>query len=183
MKKEDREKISHLFKQEMLSGLRHHYIKKDSSGISVFGNYHITKTKDGCYRVKQHSWMENRDFISVKNAMSYCVLHNSQRTDSAVKLYQLDCRLSSINLDIKIHTKGYKTKKNSLDLRLIQLTKLEEDYMKKRQILLEIQKQMSTPFANPVFSKSATTTGNACADIWKIWNVNFWQFWSLENVV
>jgi len=144
MKKEDKEKISHLFKQEMLSGLRHHYIKKDSSGISVFGNYHITKTKDGCYRVKQRSWMENRDFISVKTAMSYCVLHNSKRTDSAVKLYQLDCRLSSINLDIKIHTKGYKTKKNSLDLRLIQLTKLEEDYMKKKQILLEIQKHINT---------------------------------------
>ena len=60
MKKEDREKISHLFKQEMLSGLRHHYIKKDSSGISVFGNYHITKTKDGCYRVKQRSWCKSK---------------------------------------------------------------------------------------------------------------------------
>ena len=144
MKKADKEKISHLFKQEMLSGLRHHYIKYDSAGLSVFGNYRISKTKDDCYRVTQNHWTENRDFLTVKIAMSYCVLHNSQRTVEAVKLYQLDCKLASTNLDIKIHTRGYKNKQNSIDVKLIQLTKLEEDYLKKKQILLEMEKHINT---------------------------------------
>ena len=46
MKKEDKEKISHLFKQEMLSGLRHHYIKKDYERLRLGANFEtITSLK------------------------------------------------------------------------------------------------------------------------------------------
>tara|TARA_B110000211_G_scaffold146008_1_gene166519 strand:- start:157 stop:699 length:543 start_codon:yes stop_codon:yes gene_type:complete len=143
MKKVDKEKIIQLFKEELLSGLRHLYINSDKNGIRVFGDYLITKTDDGYYSVSKQQWEENRDFLSVRNAMSYCVLLNNCKNDVARRLYQLDCKLASVNLDIEIHTKGYQNKGNSIDARLVQLTKLQSDYERKQQILKELQKHIN----------------------------------------
>ena len=144
MKKVDKEKIVKLFKDELLTGLRHLYISNDKYGIRVFNDYHITKTNDGYYSVSRKQWSETRVFLNVKNAMSYCVLHNTKCSDTARRLYELDCKLSSVNLDVLIHTRGYKNIKNSLDVRLIQLTKLQYDLDRKRGIVTELQKHINT---------------------------------------
>ena len=74
MKQVDKQKILQLFKDELLSGLRHLYINNDKKGIRVFGDFLITKTKDGYYNVSKRQWEETREFLTVKNTLSYCVL-------------------------------------------------------------------------------------------------------------
>jgi transposase len=59
-------------------------------------------------------------------------------------VYKLDGQLGSINLDIAVHTRGYKTKANDLDLRLIQLTKLQNDLEKKKQIVIRLEGLINT---------------------------------------
>ena len=110
----DKQKILQLFKDELLSGLRHLYISNDKDGIKVFGDFLITKTKDGYYNVSKQHWQETREFLTIKNAMSYCVLLKNNRTDIARRVYMLDSKLASVNLDVKIHTRGYQTVKNSI---------------------------------------------------------------------
>ena len=56
----------------------------------------------------------------------------------------LDSKLASVNLDVKIHTRGYQTVKNSIDTRLIQLTKLQNDYERKQLILKELAKHINS---------------------------------------
>ena len=140
----DKQKILQLFKDELLSGLRHLYISNDKDGIKVFGDFLITKTKDGYYNVSKQQWQETREFLTIKNAMSYCVLLKNNRTDIARRVYMLDSKLASVNLDVKIHTRGYQTKKNSIDTRLIQLTKLQNDFERKQLILKELAKHINS---------------------------------------
>ena len=130
-KKVDKQKIVQLMKEELLSGLRHLYINNDKNGIRVFGDFLITKTKDGYYNVSKRQWEETREFLTIKNAMSYCVLLKNNK-------------LASVNLDVKIHTRGYQTVKNSIDTRLIQLTKLQNDYERKQLILKELEKHINS---------------------------------------
>ena len=144
MKQVDKQKILQLFKDELLSGLRHLYISNDKDGIKVFGDFLITKTKDGYYNVSKQHWQETREFLTIKNAMSYCVLLKNNRTDIARRVYMLDSKLASVNLDVKIHTRGYQTKKNSIDTRLIQLTKLQNDFERKQLILKELAKHINS---------------------------------------
>ena len=144
MKQVHKQKILQLFKDELLSGLRHLYINNDKKGIRVFGDFLITKTKDGYYNVSKRQWEETREFLTVKNALSYCVLLKNNRTDIAKRIYLLDGKLASVNLDIKIHTRGYQTKKSSVDIRLIQLTKLQNDYERKQLILKELEKHINS---------------------------------------
>ena len=144
MKQVDKQKILQLFKDELLSGLRNLYINNDKNGIKVFGDFLITKTKDGYYNVSKQQWQETREFLTIKNAMSYCVLLKNNRTDIAKRIYMLDSKLASVNLDVKIHTRGYQTKKNSIDTRLIQLTKLQNDYERKQLILKELEKHINS---------------------------------------
>jgi hypothetical protein len=76
--------------------------------------------------------------------MAFCVFQHNKQRDNASKVYKLDGQLGSINLDIAVHTRGYKTKANDLDLRLIQLTKLQNDLEKKKQIVIRLEGLINT---------------------------------------
>ena len=140
----DKEKITQLFKAELITGLKHLYISNDDRGIKVFGEYRIRNTPDNYYIVSKPHWDEEREFTNAKNAMSYCVLHHNDFTDIAVKVYKLDGKLASVIIDIAIHTKGYQNLKSPLDDRLIQLTKLQFDLERKKQIVMQLTKHINT---------------------------------------
>jgi cell division protein FtsB len=140
----DREKIKQLFKNELITGLKHLYISNDSKGIKLFGEYQIKKTVDEYYVVRKHYWEQDREFTTVRAAMSYCVLHHNRHTETAIKIYKLDSKLASIDLDIAVHTRGYKNTKSPLDRRLIQLTKLQHDLEKKKQIVMRLEGHINT---------------------------------------
>jgi len=140
----DRDKITQLFKAELLDGLKHSYISNDDSGIKLFGEYSIRSTPDNCYVVSKPHWGEDLEFTNAKNATTYCVLHHNNFSEIAGKVYTLDGKLASINLDIAIHTKGYQNSGNTLDHRLIQLTKLQHDLEKKKQIVIQLTKHINT---------------------------------------
>ena len=74
----------------------------------------------------------------------FVVFQHNRQSDQAAKVYKLDGQLASINLDIAVHTRGYKTKSNDLDKRLIQLTKLQNDLEKKKQIVIALQGLINT---------------------------------------
>jgi hypothetical protein len=52
--------------------------------------------------------------------------------------------MASINLDIAVHTRGYKSTAKDLDHRLIQLTKLQDDLGRKKQIVYNLERLINT---------------------------------------
>ena len=135
---EARNKIKQMFQAEMIKELKNLYISNDNNGIKAFGKYRIRNQKQtGLFTVAEENWESTPEFITARNAMAFVVFQHNRQSDQAAKVYKLDGQLASINLDIAVHTRGYKTKSNDLDKRLIQLTKLQNDLEKKKQIVIE----------------------------------------------
>ena len=125
---EARNKIKQMFQAEMIKELKNLYISNDNNGIKAFGRFRIRNQKDtGLFTVAEEHWDTSPEFMTARNAMAFCVFQHNKHSESAKEVYNLDGKLASINLDIAVHTRGYKSKKNPLDHRLIQLTKLQND--------------------------------------------------------
>ena len=142
---EARNKIKQMFQAEMIKELKNLYISNDNNGIKAFGRFRIRNQKDtGLFTVAEEHWDTSPEFMTARNAMAFCVFQHNKHSDSAKEVYNLDGKLASINLDIAVHTRGYKSKKNPLDHRLIQLTKLQNDLEKKKQIVLTLERLINT---------------------------------------
>jgi hypothetical protein len=142
---EARNKIKQLFQAEMIAELQNLYITNDNNGIKAFGRFKIRNQKStGLFTVAESKWEYAPDFITARNAMAYCVFKHNQQNDNASKIYNLDGKLGSINLDIAVHTRGYKDIGNELEYRLIQLTKLQDDLQRKKQIVLRLEGLINT---------------------------------------
>ena len=142
---EARNKIKQMFQAEMIKELKNLYISNDNNGIRAFGKFKIRNQKHtGLFTVAEENWDTSPEFLTARNAMAFVVFQHNQQTENASKVYKLDGQLASINLDIAVHTRGYKTKANDLDLRLIQLTKLQHDLEKKKQIVIALQGLINT---------------------------------------
>ena len=138
-------KIKQMFKAEMIKELKNLYISNDNNGIKAFGKFRIRNSKTtGLYDVTEHNWDERHEFLNAKHAMAYCVFQHNREGDRAGKIYKLDGALASTNLDIAVHTRGYKNKTKDLDYRLIQLTKLQHDLNRKKQIVQTLEGLINT---------------------------------------
>jgi hypothetical protein len=131
-----KEKLKSLLKDELIKGLRNVYIRHHNKDLLLFDKYRIRKTPDGYFRVH---WSSDDDqninlFNNVKTAVSYVVLHNQGLGDQAKKLAMLDAKLDTVNLEIKIHDRMSRTGKDT-DTKMISLTKLQTDYLRKKQLI------------------------------------------------
>lgn len=140
-----RNKIKQMFKGELIKELKNLYISNDKFGIKAFGKYRIRKDQStNLYTVSSNDWEQNYEFINARNAMAYCVFSHNSNTERASEVWSLDGKMASINLDIAIHTRGYKSKNKGLDHRLIQLTKLQDDLGRKKQIVYNLERLINT---------------------------------------
>jgi len=140
-----RNKIKQMFRAEMIKELKNLYISNDNYGIKAFGKYKIRNSKStGLYDVTEKNWDESYESINAKHAMAYCVFCHNRQSERATEVYQLDGKLAAINLDIAVHTRGYKNPKQDLDYRLIQLTKLQHDLSRKKQIVQSLETLINT---------------------------------------
>jgi hypothetical protein len=134
-----------MFKAEMIKELQNLYISNDKNGIKAFGRFKIrNQNQTGLFTVAESHWETSPEFLTARNAMAYCVFKHNQQNDNASKIYNLDGKLGSINLDIAVHTRGYKDIGNELEYRLIQLTKLQDDLQRKKQIVLRLEGLINT---------------------------------------
>jgi hypothetical protein len=65
------------------------------------------------------------------------VLHKNGKREDAKKIVYLDTHLDTLELEIKIHTNIYRSA-TDMDKKGIYLTKLQTDYIKKKQVLQEL---------------------------------------------
>ena len=102
----------------------------------LFNKYTIRKNND-CYIVIKDYVAETKSFNILKNAVAWCTFDKRNMLYQANRILKLDNLLAGIEVDISLHTKIFKNAKNTDD-RLIVLSKLSEDKLKKRRFTDEL---------------------------------------------
>lgn len=137
-------KLARFFEEELASSLGEVVLSKDKLGkYLLFGNYLVVPTNGGFYKVLSTKHEAPLEFSSLKNATSWCVLHNSGNYHGANRIQSLDLKLCSTNIDLAIHKKLAKVASSAFN-KEIYTVKLQEDAYKRRIILQEINNYINT---------------------------------------
>lgn len=137
-------KLADFFDSELHSDLNEILVTKDAKGkYMLFGKYFIVPITNGHFKVFIIGHNSPVEFSTLKNATSWCVLHNSGKQFEANRIEALDLKLCSMNVDIAIHKKLARTSIDSFN-KLIYTIKLQEDTHKRRLIVQEINNYINT---------------------------------------
>jgi hypothetical protein len=107
------------------------------NSYELFNAYHINKNDNNEYVVKMHTTFTSHNFNTLKHAVAWCTFDKRNLLYQSNRILKLDSLLAGLEVDISLHTKLFKKAKTSDD-RLIFLSKLSEDKLKKRQITEEL---------------------------------------------
>jgi hypothetical protein len=107
------------------------------NSYELFNTYHIDKNENNEYIVKMHTTFTSHNFNTLKHAVAWCTFDKRNLLYQSDRIRTLDNLLAGLEVDISIHTKLFKNSKNADD-RLIFLSKLSEDKLKKRRITDEL---------------------------------------------
>jgi hypothetical protein len=107
------------------------------NSYELFNAYHINKSSTNEYIVKMHTTFTTHNFNVLKHAVAWCTFDKRNLIYQSNRILKLDNLLAGLEVDISLHTKMFKNAKNADD-RLIFLSKLSEDKLKKRQITDEL---------------------------------------------
>jgi len=138
-KKNNPEKqLEKLMKKEFVGQLEDVIIfQNPDNSYELFNMYHINKNDSNEYIVKMHTTFTTHNFNTLKHAVAWCTFDKRNMFYEANRILKLDNLLAGIEVDISLHTKIFKNAKNTDD-RLIVLSKLSEDKLKKRRIMDEL---------------------------------------------
>lgn len=135
-------KLNQFFEDELKSNLKEVLITKDRTGrYSLFGKYTIVPNKRGWFKV--FSKDTSVEFETVRNAVAWCTLHHSGKMREANRVQILDLKLSSIYTDLLVHRQLLR-KHVGQESKWIYMTKLQEDTIKRKQILDEIKSYINS---------------------------------------
>lgn len=130
-------KLAQYIEEKLHSDMKELLINSHGNGsYELFGNYYIKQIKNQYYKVLSLRDNEIYDFTSLKNATSWCTLHNQKLFTAANRVYNLDLRICSIQLDIAVQKNMVRDKQN--ENRLTYLIKLQEANIKKKLLVEEL---------------------------------------------
>ena len=130
--------LEKLMKKEFVGQLEDVIIFQNlDNSYELFNTYHINKNDNNEYVVKMHTTFTSHNFNTLKHAVAWCTFDKRNLLYQSNRILKLDSLLAGLEVDISLHTKLFKKAKTSDD-RLIFLSKLSEDKLKKRQITEEL---------------------------------------------
>lgn len=130
-------KLAKFIEEKLQSDVRDVMVNDHGGGhYELFGKYYIKLLNNRNYRVLTVNDNAFYEFTSLKNATSWCTLHNQRMFRQADRVYNLDLRICSIQLDIAVQ-KNIVRNKSSED-RLTTLIKLQEANYKKKLLTQEL---------------------------------------------
>lgn len=130
--------LAKLMKPNFIGDLEDVIIFQNTDGsYELFNMYHITKNENNEYIVTMHTTFTTHNFNTLKHAVAWCTFDKRNMFSQANRILKLDNLLAGLEVDISLHTKIFKNAKDT-DNRLIVLSKLSEDKLKKRRYTDEL---------------------------------------------
>jgi hypothetical protein len=137
-------KIDQFLNKELSSELKSLMITTTERGnYELFGKYRIVPTSQGyCKVVLLSPYDHTEEFTSIKNAVTWCIFDSHKKYREANRIKDLDLRLCSKDVDIAVQKRMIKKAKD-MDSKWVHIIKLEEDSIKKRAMLEELNSHIN----------------------------------------
>jgi hypothetical protein len=113
----------------------------DNNSYILFGKYAALK-KDNYYSLVMDDYDQEKVFGTLKTAVTWCVFKELKKTTECKKIEQLDFKLSSLEIDLLQKNKILNSTKDD-KFRDIYLTKIEEDNLKKKILLKQLNRYIN----------------------------------------
>ena len=129
------------FLQKELSSLVDVIILKEEDRYFLFGNYEIVPHGD-VFIVELGDTYQTERFNFLQCAITWCLYHYQKRRPQLTRIKQLDDRLVSVDLSIKIHKRMINETKD-LTTVCITETKLHDELLRKEVLQAELNSLMA----------------------------------------
>ena len=131
------EKINQILNLKELTDLKEMIIFQESDGsYQLFDKYTINRAATG-FVVTSSMSDKQLLFSELKNATSWCIFDKRDKFYQTNRIYELDSRIGSIDVDIRIHHGLYKRAKTPDD-QVLYIAKLNEDRIKRTAMIEEL---------------------------------------------
>jgi hypothetical protein len=144
MKKNKKTKVERFVKDQLTNTRTMNLLllEIDTDSYSLFGKYTINK-ENNYYVVCADNDDKKRIFNTLKTAVTWCVFKERNRTLECKQIEQIDFKLSSLEVDILQTTKILNNLKDE-NFKLVFISKIEESNIKKRLLLIQLNKLINT---------------------------------------
>jgi hypothetical protein len=130
--------LARILEKGNLEKLEGKLVYQDNDGsYNLYGEYVIQKSSKGYVLEKKHTFTV-LVFGELRHAVTWAAFDKLNRIIESNKILELDRQLSGTSENMKAHDKLCKSAKD-LDKKTIYLNKLNEDRVKKRRILSEME--------------------------------------------
>ena len=117
-------------------------VQEDDGSYNIFGTYLIAKTGELYYvSYINDPYVLPIEFSNLRYAVTYCVFDKNRKDKETKRLCELDRCIGSLNVNIAQHEKM--VKKSSVPDKFIYVAKLNEEKLKKRKFLQELEQYLS----------------------------------------
>lgn len=129
--------LKDIFSKEQIKIIESSIIINTDNGYELYGEYFINRI-DGYYVVSKYSTHLSIKFNKLKNAVIWTTMYKTNKIVEAKRIHDLDGLLVGTLTSMEIHLNQYK-KATELETKMIAYAKLEEDRMKKQNIMHELE--------------------------------------------
>jgi hypothetical protein len=136
-KQKKAQQVEKFLKTQFLDVLQDIVIFQDDTGDYELFNLYTIQQKNKEYVVTMKTTHTEHIFNTLKNACAWCILDKRNMVTEAKRVLNLDHRLASLEVDIFSRTQLFKKSKSS-DNKLLFLSKINEDKIKKEQAMTEL---------------------------------------------
>ncbi len=129
--------LKRIFSEDEIKTLNELIVYNTKQGYELFGEFSITKV-NGSYLVSKLTSNLSETFYNLKNAVVWATMHKRNMIIDANRVRDLDRTLESTLVSMTVHTKLCEKTKD-LDTRLIYSAKLQEDRVKRKLVIRELE--------------------------------------------
>jgi len=128
--------IKKILDPNTVNSIKKFVIIQEKNGYRVFEKYIITKYSQGFKVTQLHNDTEHT-FLTLKNALTWCTLHNKNKIVEAQRVKFLDTQLNGLSVSTSL-LERYMKKTRESDKKFIYLNKIIENKLKHNVLLKEI---------------------------------------------
>ena len=136
-KQKKAQQVEKFIKTQFLDVLQDIVIFQDDTGNYELFNLYVIQKQNKEYIVTMKNTYTEHSFHTLKNACTWCILDKRNMVVEAKRVLNLDHRLASLEVDIFSRTQLFNKSKSS-DNKLLFLSKINEDRIKKQQAMTEL---------------------------------------------
>jgi hypothetical protein len=128
--------IKKILDPNTVNSIKKFVIIQEKNGYRVFEKYIITKRSQSFHVVQLYNDIEHT-FLTLKNALTWCTLHNKNKIVEAQRVKFLDTQLNGLSVSTSL-LERYLRKTKDRDKKFIYLNKITENKLKHNVLLREI---------------------------------------------